>query len=126
MENTGPNKAPKKLIWFLKEKPGKGLEKGHVFTVGTGLRGEDPGKPVRMKPLRRGSSEKKGTGGAGECGLMREGRKTAKMRASRRGRRPTRHGAGEAGRGHIHSVLDSAHLNCLPAAGLVLFQVLGI
>lgn len=37
MENTGPNKAPKKLIWFLKEKPGKGLEKGHVFTVGTGL-----------------------------------------------------------------------------------------
>ena len=79
-----------------------------------------------MKPPSRGSSEKKGTRGVGECGLMRECRKTAKMRASRRGRRPTRHGAGEAGRGHIHSVLDSAHLNCLPAAGLVLFQVLGI
>ena len=37
-----------------------------------------------------------------------------------------RRGAGEAGRGHIHSVLDSAHLNGLPAVGLVLFQVLGI
>lgn len=32
----------------------------------------DPGKPVRMKPLSRGGSKEKDTGGAGEWGLMRD------------------------------------------------------
>lgn len=126
MENIDQIRLPKKLIWFLKEKLGKGCWKGPcIHRLVLGWQGERSFS-VRMKPRYEAAARKRHQGCRRVWADERAGRLQRWEQAGEE-EDPQRHGAGEAGRGHIHSVLDSAHLNCLPLLRAWFYsQVLGI